>query len=260
MRSPQSSRQARLERQRRAHARRRVRRLAGAIVLAVVLLVTLLLTAFGSGQPRTVQAAVPAPAQRLLPAGPPSPQVVALQASLRIQLPIPQERLTAIGIYATGDGALPLKPLGTKGNQGFLTRSFHRIFGGGGGRGPRYYELGGQGPANTALDVGAPAGTDVYAPVDGTVVGLTPFVIDGKTVGAQIDIQPLDSPSSVVSVTQLQPDRSLSVGDSLAAATSKIGSVANLSRIEHQALARYTQDAGNHVTIAVYPAATLSIP
>jgi hypothetical protein len=229
-------------------------------VLGSVLLVTLLLTAFGSSHPRTVQAAAPAPAERLLPTGPPSPQVIALQGSVRIQLPVPQERLTAIGVYGTGDAALPLRPLGTKGNQGFITRTFHRIFGNGSGHGPRYYSLGGQGTANTALDVGAAAGTDVYSPVDGTLVGVTPYVINGRTVGAQLDIQPLSDPADIVSITQLRPDPALSVGDSLVAATSRIGTVADLSGLEEQALARYTQDAGNHVTIAVYPAATLSIP
>jgi len=174
---------------------------------------------------------------------------------------VPQERLTAIGVYGSGDGGLPLSPLGTKGNQGFLARSFHRVFGGGGGRGSlRYYELGGQGPGNTAINIGAPAGTDVYAPVDGTVVGLTPFVVDGQAHGSQIDIQPRDDPSVVVSVTRLRPDPALSVGAALIAATSKIGNVADLSGVEQQALARYTQDAGNHVTIEVHQAATLSIP
>ena len=260
MRSPRPSRQARLERQRRARARRRARQLAGAVTLAVVLLVTLLLTAFGSGHTAPVKAAVPAPAKRLLPAGPPSPQVIALQGSLRIQLPVPQERLSAIGVYGSGDGALSLSPLGTKGNQGFLARSFHSIFGGGTHGTLRYYDLQGQGPGHTALDVGAPAGTDVYAPVDGTVVGLTPFVVDGKTVGAQIDVQPLNNPSVVVSVTRLRPDPALSVGASLGAATSKIGTVANLANVEEPALARFTQDAGNHVTLMVHAAATLSIP
>ncbi|MBA3716926.1 MAG: hypothetical protein H0W87_01690 [Actinobacteria bacterium] len=229
-------------------------------MLGAVLLVTLLLTAFASSHGRTVAAPVPAPAQRLLPTGPPSPQVIALQGSLRIQLPVPQERLTAIGVYGTGDAALPLRPLGTRGNQGFITRTFHRIFGGGTGHGPRYYSMGGPSPSNTTLDVGAAAGTDVYAPVDGTVVGVTPFVINGRTIGAQIDIQPLSDPAEVVSITQLRPDPALSVGDSVASATSRIGTVADLAGIEQQELARFTQDAGNHVTIAVYPAATLSIP
>lgn len=243
------------------HARQRARRLAFSIVLGAVLLVTLLLTAFQPSAGRsTVKATAPAPAQRLLPTGPPTPQVIALQGSLRIQLPVPQERLSAIGVYGTGDSALPLRPLGTKGNQGFITRTFHRIFGGGGGHGPRYYSLGGASPGNTTLDVGAAAGTDVYSPVDGTVVGLTPYLINGRKVGAQIDIQPLADPAVVVSLTQLRPDPALSVGDTVTSATSKIGTIADLAAIEQQALARYTTDAGNHVTIAVYPAATLSIP
>ena len=254
------SRQARLERQRRIQARRRARGVAFAVILGAALLVTLLMTAFGSSNRRTVNAAAPAPAQRLLPTGPPSPQVIALQGPVRIQLPVPQERLTAIGVYGIGDTALPLRPLGTKGNQGFITRTFHRIFGGGAGHGPRYYSLGGASPGNTALDVGAAAGTDVYSPVDGNVVGLTPYVINGRKVGAQIDIQPLAEPSAVVSIAQLRPDPALSVGDSLAAATSRIGTVADLAKLEQQALARFTTDVGNGVTISVYPAATLSIP
>lgn len=254
------SRQARLERQRRLQARRRARGVAFAVILGTALLVTLLMTAFASSDRRPVEAAAPAPAKRLLPTGPPSPQVIALQGAVRIQLPVPQERNTAIGVYGTGDAALQLRPMGTKGNQGFITRTFHRIFGGGGGNGPRYYSLGGASPGNTALDVGAQAGTDVYSPVDGNVVGLTPLVINGRKVGAQIDIQPLADPSEVVSIAQLRPDPALKVGDSLAAATSRIGTVADLAKIEEQALARYTTDAGNGVTISVYPAATLSIP
>ena len=60
-------------------AARRKRRLAGLMLLAAVALVTLLLTAFGSGRSSAVPTAAPAPATRLLPAGPPRPQVVALQ-------------------------------------------------------------------------------------------------------------------------------------------------------------------------------------
>ena len=60
----------------------------------------------------------PAPADRLLPAGPPRPQIVAMQDSLRIQLPVNQSRVTAIGYHATGTGALPLEPVGTRANAG----------------------------------------------------------------------------------------------------------------------------------------------
>ena len=45
-----------------------------------------------------------------------------------------------------------------------------------------------------------------------------------------------------------------------AAASSKLGRVLDLSKVERQALARYTNDAGNHVLLEVHPAATLQIP
>src|SRR5215208_5964721 len=93
-------------------AARRKRRLAGLVFLASVALVTLLLTAFGSGRSGVVRTAAPAPAARLLPAGPPSPQVVALQGTLRLQLPVAQSRVTEIGYHASGNGALTLDPVG----------------------------------------------------------------------------------------------------------------------------------------------------
>ena len=87
---------------------------------------------------------------------------------------------------------------------------------------------------------------------------MSPFVLNGRTYGARIDIQPVNAPSIVVSLTQVRPDPALTVGSSVAAATSKLGAVLDLSGVQKQALARYTQDAGNHVTIEVHPAATLA--
>jgi murein DD-endopeptidase MepM/ murein hydrolase activator NlpD len=261
MRSSRPPREPRADRQRRARARRRVRRLAGAAVLAAVLLITLLVTAFSSRSHRVVPTAAPAPANRLLPAGPPSPLAIAVHGGLHILMPVPQERLTAIGYYASGDGALPLSPLGSEANQGFVSRTIHSVFGGGRTDGLRYYELGGgSGPANTGLAVGAPVRTDVYAPVDGTVVGLTNYVVNGRKFGMRIDIQPASSPSFVLSLTQLAPDPSLRVGSTVSASTTKVGTILDLSRVEHQSLSRYTQDPGNHVTIELRRSATLSIP
>ena len=84
--------------------------------------------------------------------------------------------------------------------------------------GSRYYVLGGEeGPSTAALDVGAAPGTDVYSPVDGTIVGITPLTLRGKTYGARIDIQPTSAPALVVRVTHLRPDPALTVGSSVAA-------------------------------------------
>ena len=235
--------------------------MAGFVVLAIVALITLLLTAFGTGKPTATKTSVgPAPANRLLPAGPPSPQVVALEGALRIQLPIAQSRVTAIGYHASGDGAVALQPLGSQANPGALTRFARSVFGGG-GHGIRWYQLGGgEGPGTAALDIGAEPGTDIYSPVDGSVIGLTPYIINGRRFGSEIDVQPTGAPSFVVAITHVKPDPSLTVGSSIAAGTSKLGTLLDFSKVEEQALARYTQDAGNHVEIEVRPAAALSTP
>jgi len=204
-----------------------------------------------------VPTSAPAPATRLLPAGPPRPQVLALQGSIRLLQPV--SRVTAIGYHASGDGALPMRPVGRQVNQGLVGRVARSLFGSGSGN-LRYYVLGGgTGPATTSLDVGAPVGTDVYSPVDGTVVGITPYVLAGKHMGVRIDIQPSGNPSLVVSITHLRPDPNLNVGATLTATASKVGTVIDFASVERQALARVTQDAGNHVAIEVHPA-TLSLP
>lgn len=223
-------------------------------------LVALVVTAFGPSTPTVVATTAPAPAQRLLPAGPPRPQVVALHGTLRIQLPVAQDRVTAIGYHAGSEGALALEPLGTQANQGLVSRVFHRLFGSEQGR-LRYYQLeGGDGPSTGTLAVGAAPGTDVYAPVDGTVVGLTDYVLSGRRLGVRLDIQPSGAPSIVVSITHIRPDPALTVGSAVAAASSKIGTVLDFSSVERQALARYTQDRGNHVALEVHPATTLALP
>lgn len=241
-------------------AARRARRFALLALLATVLLVTLLLTAFGSGSPAVVPTQTPVAASRLIPAGPPQPLVVATQGSLQLQLPIARSQVTALGYHGAGDGSLALSPLGRLGNEGFFSRLFHGVFGSSRG-GLTYYALeGGTGATTGELDVGAAPGTDVYAPVDGTVVGLTPYVLDGRAYGVRLDLQPSSTPSVVVSVGNLRPDLALSVGSTVASAGTRIGSVLDLSGVERQALARFTQDAGNHVSLQVRPAATLALP
>jgi hypothetical protein len=93
--------------------------------------------------------------------------------------------------------------------------------------------------------------------LDGTLVGLRAYVLDGKPYGSVLDIQPSGEPSVVVSVSHLRPDPALTVGSSLVAGTSKIGTVLDFSGVEKLALARYTQDAGNHVAIETHSATTL---
>jgi hypothetical protein len=257
---PKAVSKARRARQRRAATGRHQTRRIALLVLAVgAVAVTLLLSAFGPGNSGPALTTAPAPAQRLLPTGPPRPQVIALKDTLRIQMPISQSRVTALGYHGVDNGALPLDPVGRQANEGVLARFVRRVAGLG-DNGLAYYQLGGAGPGTAVLDVGAAPGTDVYSPVDGAIVGITDFVISGRRLGSRIDVQPGDGPSLVVSLTHLRPDPSLTVGSSVTAGSSKLGTVLDFSRVEKQALARYTQDAGNHVSLEVHPAATLAIP
>jgi hypothetical protein len=182
------------------------------------------------------------------------PQILAMRGPVRLQMPISQSLSTAIGYHSGTEGALPLAPMGRQGNQGVVQRVFHAIFGGGGGH-PVWYQL--DGGTTTALDVGAAPGTDVYSPVDGTIVGIAPYVVAGHRFGSRIDIQPQSAPSLVVSLTQIRADPSLSVGSNVVSGRSKVGAVVNLALVERQALARYTNDAGNHVSLELRPATAL---
>ena len=236
----------RVERQR-ARATRRARRVALLIVLAAVFLVALGLTAFGN-TPSRRSFVIPRQSQATVAQTRPTPEIVAQRGQVRLQLPISQSRVTAIGYHSAGDGALSLDPVGHQANEGVVQRVVHSIFGGRGGS-PKWYQLSGGG--TSALDVGAPIGSDVYAPVDGTVVAIRPFVVEGKTYGSEIDIQPQTAPSLVVAVTQLVADPALRVGTPVVSGATKLGRVADLATVEHQALARYTNDAGNHVAVEV---------
>jgi hypothetical protein len=255
---PAPHRRVRTATRRHLERERRLRRLAVLLALTLVALVTLLLSAFGgSGAP--AQVAAPASASRLLPAGPPRPEIVARLGTLHIQLPISQSRVTAIGYQGGSDGALALDPLGTQVNQGLLKRVLHKIVGGSSGQ-PHWYQLpGGQGPGSSAIDVGALGGTDVYSPVDGTIVAIDDVVLNNQIYGSRIDIQPSGAPSLVVSVSHVRVDPALVVGSPVTAAGSKLGSIVDFTHAERQALARYTNDSGNHVVIEVHASATLSL-
>jgi hypothetical protein len=239
---------------------RRSRRTAALLVAACVSLVLLLLTAFGTGGVASTIDRGPASANRLLPAGPPQAQVVAMQDTLRIQMPINQSRITAIGYHASGTDVLALQPVGSQANAGLVKRVFHRLFGQRGSE-IRYYQLdGGVGAQTGGLDVGAPVETDVYSPVDGSIIAISDLIVNGKAYGVRIDIQPSGSPGVVVTVENLKPDPALTVGSAVSAGRTKIGRIIDLSSVEQAALARHTQDKGQHVHIEVHAASGLASP
>ncbi|HEY5160628.1 MAG TPA: hypothetical protein VII83_06095 [Gaiellaceae bacterium] len=223
-------------------------------VLAAILALILVLSAWTNGRPVAPLGTIPTSSE-----GAPPPIMIAQAAALPLKLPVARAAVTAIGYHAVS-GAVALSPQGKQVNEGLLARFFHRIVGSGGG-GINYYELsGGIGTHNGALDIGAAPGTDVYSPVDGKVVQIGPYVVNGRKCGVRLDIRPQLDATVIVSMTRIAGDPTLKIGSSVQVGRTRVGSIFDLSRLEKQQLARYTQDSGNHVTIEVHPAATSVIP
>ncbi len=253
MATPRSRHAARLRADRR-RAQARARWFAVAVVVSILGVATLALTAFdGKGGSTSTPSVPPLP----VTSAPPESQVLATVGNLRVQSPVAQGGVTAVGFHGATEGALVLQPVGPQANEGLLARLWRSITGSS-RRGLAWYQL--ESGTLRTLDVGAVAGTDVYSPVDGTVVAIRNHVVSGRTVGAEIELRPTSAPSLVVAIENVRPDPALSVGANVAAGSSKLGTVTDISRFERQAIERYAADGGNNVQIRVYPSASLGVP
>ena len=198
-----------------------------------------------------------------LVSGTPARQVLAQRDSVVLYVPIAQGAITGIAYHPV------------EGSSADLARSRRRAA----ERRPRApgaaqplrrelerpQVLGGRG-----LDAGRrrrrPAGTDVYSPVAGEVVAITPTVINGGRYGSTIAIQPTGNPSLVVNVShveiprQADGDPAVRVGDSMLPGKTPLGTVVDLSGVVDLGLGRFVSDAGNNASITVEPAPQLVIP
>jgi hypothetical protein len=219
----------------------------------MVVLVTLLRS--GSHGPAS-PAVAPSDSAELAPDGPPHVQTLAMAGGLSLDVPITQARITAIVYHATGAAdAIPLQPVGKQRNAGFLARLGERLFGSGANTGPSYFiDGGGSGPDTGSVDVGAPAGTGVYSPVDGVVVSVQPYVLNGSVRGSIVQIRPDAAPAVIITVGNLSRHLGVDVGSAVKASQTRLGSVIDLSKLLDQTVARYTSDAGNHTSIQISPA------
>jgi hypothetical protein len=251
MASPRSRQAARL-RERRRRAQRRARLLVLGAAVAALGIATLMLTAFGSGGSASAEPPIALASSADATALRPPPRVLATIGNLHIQLPVAAASLTAIGFHGMNDGSLSLQPVGRQANAGILARLWHRIAGSGNDS-TRWYQLEGTTAGTNALDVGAAPGTDVYAPVQGSVVAVSDLIVGGRQVGSRIDLRPSRSPSVMVSVLHVKPDPAITVGSPVLAASSKLGTAVDLAAVETQALAAHAPHGGNNVSIVVYP-------
>ena len=162
--------------------------------------------------------------------------VVAKGAGVTLRLPVDRPRVTAIAFRAVDDpGAVALSPTGPL--ESHIAPSD-----------------GAPGPDTASVDVGAAAGTTVYAPVSGVMASVTPYIIAGAEQGYEVVISPNGTSGVAVVMTHLDPPEGSdppSVGSSVTAGVTILGRVRDFSSVGPQQIAQYTADAGNHVHIEV---------
>ncbi len=172
-------------------------------------------------------------------------------AGVSISTPVRPEDVTGLGYHPEGGSLVEISPRGKSLSANAVTGLFA------GGSTPekiQYYVMDSasrQGPATGALDVGAEAGTTVYAPVNGVITAIRPDPVLQKDASV-VEIKPADDPNVRVSVSLVQ-----GLGDGIGpkspvtAGTTELGSVADSAQVLKPQLASYTSDTGNHVTVSV---------
>lgn len=176
------------------------------------------------------------PAPALGPGERPPDLPIARAGQVELRLPIDPDRLTAVAFHPLDNPrVLELEPTGPIDHHDA----------------PRN---GRPGPARAGVDVGAPAGTMVYSPVDGIVSAVSDYIVRGRVIGHQIGIEPLAATGVVVMVTHVEDHPGTprpSVGEAVQAGRTPLGQVPDLSGVFEQEISRFTADAGNHVSIEV---------
>ncbi|MCW2949452.1 MAG: hypothetical protein JWN41_465 [Thermoleophilia bacterium] len=251
-----------LEDERRRHRSARVIAVASVVVVAAVVVVVWAIGALGqevvrgsdstSAAKRTTLAAAPP----VLPAGKPVPQRLAgavldrKMPNLQLQLPINRSAVTGIGFGPrSGGDVVELQPAGTRANLSWGRRIVERFIATRPSSGLSWFRLGEGTPS--MVTVGAYAGTDVYAPIDGIVQAIVPYVIDGEVRGDVIQIQPLGDAQTLVVLRNLDRDPDLHVGETVSEGATQLGTVRDMGRVVHAPIAAYTHDSGTSLELYV---------
>ena len=163
----------------RRHARRRttLRRdrralVSAAIPVVIVAVLALVLGVMGGGDPDAGPLASPVPSPELGSGARPPELVIARAEGVQVHIPVDPERVTAMAFHPIDD-ASGVEMEATGGVR------IHQA--------PRE---GRAGPATAGLDVGAPAGTTVYSPVDGVIASVGDYTLFGKVEGYEVTITP----------------------------------------------------------------------
>ncbi|MDQ4106889.1 MAG: M23 family metallopeptidase [Actinomycetota bacterium] len=174
--------------------------------------------------------------------------VLAETLGVEVSTPVRPADLTGLGYHPEGESLLELDPRGENLSANPLLGLL------GTGDTPedlRYYVMDraeSEGPRTGALDVGAEAGTEVYAPVSGVVTAIQtdPTMQDANIV----EIKPAGRTDVRVYVSLVR-DMSGDVGPGspVTAGMTMLGTVADSAAVLDPQLSSYTEGSGNHVTV-----------
>lgn len=208
---------------------------SAAIPIAIVAVLALVLGVMGGTKSDTGPLASPVPSPELGPGARPPELVIARAEGIDIHIPVDPSRVTAMAFHAIDD------PAGVA-MTGVSDVRIHQA--------PRRDR---SGPDEAGLDVGAPAGTTVYAPVDGVIAAVSDYTLSGRIEGYEVTVTPAAAAAGLVMrVSHLDepPDGVRpSVGTPVRAGVTELGRVRDFSGVTQQEIAQYTADAGNHVDI-----------
>ncbi|MDQ3860386.1 MAG: hypothetical protein M3266_02260 [Actinomycetota bacterium] len=176
--------------------------------------------------------------------------VLAEAAGVGLSSPVRPEYVTGLGYHPEGDNLLEMSPQGRNLSGNPL---FRLVLGDSAPEKIQYYVMDParrQGPSTGALDVGAKAGTRVYAPVTGMVTAVRPDPVLHEDASV-VEIRPADNPDIRVFVSLVgNIDGEVGPQSPVTAGITELGEVADSAGVLKPQLAEYTSDAGNHVTMA----------
>ena len=176
--------------------------------------------------------------------------VLAEVGEVGVSSPVRPEDIAGLGYHPEGESLAKMSPRGNNLSGNPLRRLFandsspERI---------QYHLMDPakrQGPRTGALDVGAEAGTAVYAPVTGTVTAIRPDPVLQEAASV-VEIKSIDNPDLRFTVSLVQ-DITSEVGPKspVTAGITQLGSVANSADVLRPQLADYISDPGDHVTVS----------
>lgn len=170
---------------------------------------------------------------------------------LALQLPINLRGVTGIGYGRRHDSdVLDLEAEGSPANMPGGERMLRRFLATRPVSAIRWFSLTESSSPNVAY-IGAQPGSQVYAPVSGTVVAIADYVLNDQPLGKVVQLQPAGDAETVLVMRNLDVADGLAVGQAVSAGATLVGTVRDMGTAIIQPLATYTHDSGSCVELYV---------